>query len=170
MHVESTIAAAIVIAASFLGVVLTLLTLPGTWLAVLAGAGVAIWRPEMISWWTVGAAAALAVVAEVIELIASAAGAKKGGASRHGAVGAVIGSLIGAVVGAPFLLGIGAIIGGVVGAGLGAVIAERGLRGRSWKDSAKAGQGAAIGRLVATVLKTTIALAIALVLSIAVLV
>ena len=166
---ENSIAAAVVIFASWLGVILTILTLPGTWLAVLAGAGVALWRPDLISWWSVGAAAGLAAIAEVVEIIASAAGAKKGGASRHGAIGAVIGSLVGAVVGAPFLLGIGAVIGGVAGAGLGAVIAERGLKGRSWKDSARAGQGAAIGRLVATAIKTFLALVIALVLSIAVL-
>jgi len=59
-------------------------------------------------------------------------------------------------------------VGGVAGAGLGAVVAERGLKGRTWQDSAKAGQGAAVGRLVATALKTLLALVIALVLSVAV--
>jgi uncharacterized protein len=165
---ENTIAAALVILASFAGVILTILTLPGTWLAVLSGVIVAIWRPELISWWTVGAAGALAVIAEAVELFASAAGAKKGGASRQGAIGAVVGSLIGAIVGSAIALVLGAIIGGVLGAGLGALIAERGLKGRSWQDSAKAGQGAAIGRLIATALKTVLAVVIALVLSIAV--
>ncbi len=74
---ENTIAATLVILASIAGVILTILTLPGTWLAVLMGVIVAIWRPELISWWTVGAAGALAVIAEIVELAASAAGRKK---------------------------------------------------------------------------------------------
>jgi uncharacterized protein YqgC (DUF456 family) len=164
---ENTIAATLLIIASFAGVILTILTLPGTWLAVLVGIIVAIWRPELISWWTVGAAGALAVIAEAVELFASAAGAKRGGATRKGALGAVIGSFVGAIVGAPFIFPVGSIVGGVAGAGLGAIIAERGIHGRSWQDSAKAGQGAAVGRLVATALKTALAVIIALVLSIA---
>jgi uncharacterized protein YqgC (DUF456 family) len=167
--VQNAIAATIVIVASFAGVILTLLTLPGMWLSLVAGVAVALWRPDLLSWWSVGVAGGLAVLAEAIELIASAAGAKKGGASKHGAIGAVIGSFVGALVGSPFLFPIGTVVGGVAGAGLGAVIAERGFKGRSWGDSAKAGQGAAIGRLVATALKTLLALVMALVLSIAVL-
>jgi uncharacterized protein YqgC (DUF456 family) len=168
-HVQDVVAATIVIVASFAGVILTLLTLPGTWLGLIAAIGVALWRPDLISWWTIGAAGALAVIAEAIELVASAAGAKRGGASKHGAIGAVIGSFVGALLGSPFLFPIGTVVGGVVGAGLGAFIAERAFKGQSWKDSAKAGQGAAIGRLIATVLKTALACVIALVLSIAVL-
>src|SRR5882724_8420150 len=98
----NSLAAVIVILASVVGVGLTLLTLPGTWLAVLIAAAVALCRPELISWWTVGAAAALDVIAEVVELVASAAGAAKGGASRAGAIGAITGSLVGAIVGTPF--------------------------------------------------------------------
>lgn len=146
-----------------------MLTLPGTWLAVLAGAIAALWRPDMISWWSVGAAAGLAIIAEVVELMASAAGAKRGGASRHGAVGAVVGSLLGALAGSPFLFPIGTIVGGVAGAGVGTLVAERGLKGRTWKESAKAGHGAAVGRLAATILKTALASAIAVVLTVAVL-
>jgi uncharacterized protein YqgC (DUF456 family) len=159
-----------VIVASLLGVILTLLTLPGTWLAVMAGAGVALWRPELISWWTVAGALALAIIAEVFEIAASAAGAKRGGASRQGAIFAVVGSLVGALVGSFIVPIIGTIVGAVLGAGIGAVAAERGIKGRTWRDSAKAGQGAAVGRLAATVLKTILAVFIALLLSVAVLV
>jgi len=49
---EDILAAILVIVASFAGAVLTLLTLPGTWLSVLVAVGVAFWRPELISWWT----------------------------------------------------------------------------------------------------------------------
>lgn len=170
MTIQDVLAATLVILASFLGVIFTLLTLPGTWLAVLAGAAVAIWRPELISWWTVGGATLLAIIAEILEIFASAAGAKRGGASRQGALFAVIGSLVGALAGSFVVPIIGTIVGAVLGAGLGAIIAERGLQGRTWRDSAKAGQGAAAGRLAATVLKTILAVFIALLLSIAVLV
>lgn len=152
------------------GIALTAITLPGCWLIALVSLGLSIWKPEMVSWWATGIVLGLALVGEALELGASALGAAKGGASRKGAIGAVIGSLIGAIGGAPFLFPIGSIAGAALGAGGGALIAERGLNGKTWKDSAKAGGGAAIGRFVAVVLKTGIAagLAILLVLSVAI--
>lgn len=146
------------------GIALTAVTLPGTWLNVLVGIGVAVLKPELISWWAVGACALLALLGEIVELVASAVGAAKGGASKKGALGALLGSILGAILGAPFLFPLGSIGGAAVGAGLGAMVAERGIAGKTWSASAKAGGGAAAGRLVAVALKTSIAAVIALLL------
>jgi hypothetical protein len=67
----------------------------------------------------------------------------------------------------PFMPVIGTIAGAVIGAGVGAFIGERGLASRGWKDSARSAGGAAAGRLVATIVKTGFAVAIALVLGVA---
>jgi uncharacterized protein YqgC (DUF456 family) len=98
-------------------------------------------------------------------------GAAKGGGSKKGAIGAVVGSLIGAIVGSGILLfPLGTIAGSVVGAAIGTMIIEKGVENKTWADTTRAGKGAALGRLAATVGKTTLALIIALVLIIAVLV
>lgn len=163
------LAATIVILMSLVGVVLTVLTLPGAWAALLAAIACKLWQPELMEWSTIGAAAGVALLAEIIEFLASAAGASKAGGSKRGALGAVIGSLLGAILGAPFLLFVGAIIGAVIGAGLGAIIAERGLVGRTWTDSVKIGKGAAVGRFWATIVKVALAGVVAVMLTVAVL-
>lgn len=160
----------IVLVAGLAGLVLTIITLPGTWVTVGAGVGVCLWRPDLISWWAVAVALVLAGLGELIELIASAVGASRAGGTKKGAAGAILGSLLGALLGAPFLFPIGSIAGAAVGAGVGTLVAERGIAGKSWRDSARAGGGAAAGRLVAIVLKTGIAAGIALALAASVLV
>lgn len=161
-------AIAIVVIAALLGVILTLLTLPGTWVLLSAALLVKLWQPELMPWWVLAAAVLLAVVGEAIEFFASAMGAARGGASRRGAIGAIVGSVVGAVVGSPFLFPIGTIAGGVVGAAAGTMIAERGTANKTWTQATRAGSGAAAGRLVATVAKTGIACVMALALGIAV--
>lgn len=155
-----------------LGVGLTALTLPGIWLMLLC-AGLAQWwhvwqyKTEMFSWWTLGACAALAVIAEVIEMVASALGASKFGATKTGALGAVIGAILGAIIGSFILFFVGTIVGAAVGAGVGALLIERHIKSRSWEEATKAGTGAAIGRLAATLVKVGIAVVVAVVLSVA---
>lgn len=150
------------------GIALTAITLPGCWLIALVATGLAIWRPELVTWWAAGATLTLSLVAEGVELGASALGAARGGATRRGALGAVIGSLIGALAGAPIFFPIGSIAGAAAGAGIGTLMVERGLGGRTWRESAKAGSGAAIGRFIAVVLKTGIAASLAILLPLAV--
>ncbi len=151
------------------GVVLTFITLPGTWI-IIAIALVLAFIAKMTGWqsglslWFIAVAVALAVVGEVVEFFAGAAGAKRGGAGRPGAIGAIVGGLTGAVIATPVLPIIGTFLGAVVGAGIGAAIAERGFAEKSWKDSASIALGAAGGRLVATIAKTAIAALIALLL------
>lgn len=153
------------------GVVLTAFTLPGIWFALL-GAGLAQWWSiavhgnAMFSWWTLGACVGLGLVGEIVELVASAFGARKTGGSKKAAFASIIGGLIGAVVGSLVLPIIGTIIGAALGAGVGALLTEKHLGEKSWKDASKVGAGAAAGRLVAIIAKVALAALIALVLTV----
>ena len=149
--------ASIILVVSLVGVVMTLITLPGAWLIVCAAIACELWQPGTFSWWTIGAAAGLGLAGEVLEIAASAAGAKRAGGTRRGAWGGVIGSLVGAIAGSAVLFfPIGTILGAVVGAGVGAALMERTHKHQSWETSAKVGTGAAVGRFAATVIKTAI--------------
>ena len=142
--------------AAVLGVVLTLLTLPGIWAMLLVAMLCTWWQPDLYSLWTLGVVAAIAVAAEIAEGLSSAAGSAKTGGSRAGIVGALVGSLVGLVAGTIFLVFIpliGSIIGAIAGAGVGAVVAERGIAKRSWDESIRSGKGAAVGRALSTVIK-----------------
>ena len=148
---------------ALIGVVLTLLTLPGVWLTLLAALGCqwawAAWSHEalLFDWWTLGILAAVAMAGEIMEIVSSAVGAKRGGGGRSGAWGSILGAFVGAIAGSFFLPIIGTIAGAVLGAGAGAVAAERGISGRTGAESMKVGTGAAGARAVALVVKTAIA-------------
>lgn len=109
-----------------------------------------------ISWTVVGVSLALAVVGEVIEFAAGAAGAAKQGASRRAIVlslvGALVGSLAGAMVGTPVpVLGsfVMALVGGASGAFAGAYLGEM-WKGRDEPERMAAGQGAFVGKIWGT--------------------
>lgn len=145
-----------------LSVALTLLTLPGMWALLVLATGLQIWQPNLFSWWTIIACAGLALLAEVLEFVASAAGAAKGGASKKGALAAIVGSLVGAIVGSFFLPPIGTILGAMLGAGIAVAWVETALNRRSMTDATKAAGGAAAGRLVATIIKGSLAVVVAI--------
>ena len=163
------VAASIVVLFCLVGVALTLLTLPGIWVMIAVAIGCQIWRPELFSLWTLGVVVGLGLLAELAELVASAAGSKRAGGSRAGALLSVVGGIVGAIVGTPLIPipVIGTLIGAVIGAGVGAFIGERGVSGQGWRVSAASAGGAAAGRLVASIVKTAFALLIALILGVA---
>lgn len=157
------LALAFLLSALFIGWLLTLFSLPGNWLAVIALAlfaglmpGAAEWG---ISWTVVVAALIVAVVGEVIELAAGAMGAARYGGSKRGAVLAVIGSMIGAVLGASLGVPIpivgplaGVVLGASLGAFCGAVLGEF-WKGRPAGQAWQVGQGAFWGRLAGSLAK-----------------
>lgn len=165
-----TLAVITVLLMALLGVLLTVFTLPGAWIALIGALVVNIfWIPGMFSWWTIGVCVALATAGEIIELVSGGIGASSRGGSRWGIVAGTIGSIAGALAGT-ILIPIpiaGTIIGAVAGAGLGALAAERHIAKRTWSDSYAIGAGAAVGRLWAIVVKTALAIVIALVLCVA---
>lgn len=148
---------------------LAVVGLPGLWLMLIMAAGYG-WATgwDAISPWAIVAMFLLAAVAEVIESMASAMGAKKAGASKR----AMILSVVGAIVGGLLLTGlipvpvIGTIIGLCAGAFAGAVLGEV-FKGRDRDQMVKSGIGAAAGRLAGMFIKLGIGSIMLLVLALA---
>lgn len=165
------LAVASLVLAGVVGFVLTLLTLPGIWLPI----GVALlfqwFRPDMFSWWVIGAAVVIGLLAEAMEVGASAVGASKSGGTKRSAVGAIGGTVVGAILGSFIpLFPIGTILGAIAGAGVGAGLLDRSRTDRTWGQSATVGAGAATARGIAIVVKGAMGAAIALTLIIGALV
>ncbi|MEJ5259953.1 MAG: DUF456 family protein [Anaerohalosphaeraceae bacterium] len=130
--------------------------LPGNWLMVLTTAGFAWWQADrgIFSIWTLAAAAMLALLGEVAELLAGFAGAGRAGASWKASLAAVGGALTGAVLGT-FLIPIpfaGTLLGGCIGAGLAAWAFER-RSGKPRQVSIRSGIGAGLGTAAGALLK-----------------
>jgi uncharacterized protein len=159
--------ALLLVAASVVAWLLSLVALPGNWI-MLGMAIVFAWlfpegpdRPGM-TWVAVAVLAVLAVVGELVEFGAGAAGAAKQGASRRGValsiVGAMVGSIIGVAIGTPIpILGsfVMALLGGAVGAFAGAYLGEA-WKGRPEADRIAVGRGAFAGRIWGTVGKLAV--------------
>jgi uncharacterized protein YqgC (DUF456 family) len=153
--------AAVLIALCLVAWLTTLVTAPGNWIVVGLVAVFAWLFPEAddrgISWTTVAVLAVVAVLGEVFEFGAGAAGAAKKGASRRSVglsiLGAAVGSILGLAAGAPGLI-VGsfvmAVLGGAAGAFAGAYLGET-WKGRSEAERVAAGKGAFVGRLWGTV-------------------
>jgi uncharacterized protein YqgC (DUF456 family) len=128
----------------------------GTVLPALPGTPLIFCGILLVAWWgdfsvigvvPVVLCGVLAVLSLVIDLIATAFGAKRLGASRLAVVGAMLGSLVGI-----FFLLPGLIIGPFVGAILGEYVAQRDLR-----QATKVGVGTWVGLLLGTASKVALA-------------
>lgn len=144
------------------GILLSLLQLPGVWL-VLAATAAYDWYYgwERIGWKWLVVLALVAGIAELIDGFASVVATKKAGASRRAVVGALIGGFAGMIVfslPAPIL---GTIAGGILGCFAGAMIGELSARGDDIGAGAKAGLFAAIGKVAGLIAKTAAAMTIA---------
>ena len=158
--------AALLVAVGCAAWLLTLVTLPGNWLIVAAAAVFALLLPENagrgITWLTVGMLVGLAILGEIVEFGAGAAGAAKQGASRRAIVlsivGAMVGSIAGLAIGAPIpILGsfIMAVLGGAAGAFVGGYLGEA-WKGRTGEERMAVGRGAFVGRFWGTVGKLAV--------------
>ncbi len=145
---------------------MNLLGLPGNWLIVAASVVYAWLIPEdtraALGWPVVGIVTGLAVLGELVELAASAAGVKKVGGSRRGAILALIGSVGGAItgmiVGVPIPV-VGSLIAALLFAGLGALVGAmlgESWKGRSFEATWEVGKAAFWGRLLGTFAKAII--------------
>ncbi|HEY1785037.1 MAG TPA: DUF456 domain-containing protein [Pirellulales bacterium] len=146
------------------GWVMTVLALPGNWLIVAAAALYAWLVPPIggrlnLGWQTVAALAVLAVIGELVELLAASRGVRQAGGSRGSAVLALLGSIAGATVG--IFVGVpipvvGSLVAAVLFAGIGAALgamAGESLLGRSLTESHEVGWAAFRGRLLGTLAK-----------------
>jgi uncharacterized protein YqgC (DUF456 family) len=150
-------------------VLTVLLGLPGGWmivgLAVLIEWADALYLPageqQTFSWWLLGAAVIILILGEILEFIAGALGARQAGSSRRGAWGALGGGVAGAILGVFIPIPIvGSLIGAVIGTFAGAIIAEMTTDGATVRGSLKPATGATIGRILGTLAKMPIAIAV----------
>ena len=155
---------------------LVLIGMPGTWLIILMAIALEfvqrLWAPAgspyMFSIWVLVAAVIIGGLGEVFELIAGAFGAKKGGASKKGMFGALIGGIVGALLCIPIIPPIGSLLGAFIGCGAGAIIGElSNANDVKLKDTLKPAAGAVIGRVLGTLAKLPCSIAVWLTLSIA---
>lgn len=136
----------LLIAAGLAGTVLP--AMPGVPL-IFAGLLLGAWIGEfqVVGWYTIGAFAALTLVAWLIDFVAGAFGARYLGATSRSFWGAAIGALVGMFFGLP---------GIVLGPFIGAVAGEL-SGGRNMLQSGRAGIGAWLGMVLATAVKFAIA-------------
>ena len=143
-----------------------LVALPGNWLIVLAAALYAWFaEPESqlaIDWYTVAALLAMAIAGEVLETAAGAAGVKRAGGSRRGALlaiaGSMVGSIVGLFVGVPIpIVGslVAAVLFGALGAFAGAMLGEQ-WKGRDFDSSLDVGSTAFVGRVWGSIAKIAV--------------
>ena len=132
---------------------LVVLTLPGLWVMTAAAAVYALLTHEQhIGHKSLIALFLFSLVAEVLELTAGGAAAKKAGGSRRAAIGAFLGGIAGGIVGSFVLPLILTIVGICIGSFVGAIIGELTV-GREAAQLLRIGWGAAKGRLLGVVLK-----------------
>jgi uncharacterized protein YqgC (DUF456 family) len=158
--------ALLLVVACCIGWLLSLVTLPGNWLIV-GFAALFAWLVPVeggrgLSWKCVIALVVLAVIGEVIEFAAGAAGAAKQGASKRSValsmIGAIAGSILGLMAGSPVpVIGsfVMALVGGALGAFGGAYLGEA-WKGRPEEHRVAAGRGAFTGRIWGTMGKLAV--------------
>jgi uncharacterized protein len=154
---------------SIAGLFVTILGLPGLWLMVAALGGFALLTSQhnYVGWPSIITLVAFGLIAEVMELFASAAGSKAAGGRKRGMVGAVVGAMIGGIAGSVLIPVpiIGTIVGACLGAFVGAAVLE--LTDRDFWHAMRVGAGAAKGRLMGIVIKLTIGVAMLIIIIIA---
>lgn len=149
-----------------LGVLMTAVRLPGTWL-LLAAAVAYGWYTgwERIGTATVLILAGVAIVGEVVEILAAVVTARRAGATKQAAWGALIGGFVGMLF-LSFLVPIplvGSMVGAVVGCFGGALLTELAMK-KNLARGAKVGVFAALGFAIGTATKVAVAMAMAVVL------
>ncbi|MHC4666087.1 MAG: DUF456 domain-containing protein [Planctomycetota bacterium] len=135
--------------------------LPGNWLIVISTCLFAWWRWDdgVFSIYTLVFIVALAILGELIEFFGGMGGARRGGASWRGSVGALIGAVTGAVIGTFFVPFFGTLIGACIGAGIGAWGLEL-TAGKQMKESFRSGVGAGVGEFLGITVKFAVGIVI----------
>ena len=114
--------------------------------------------PDTFSWWTISLVIGLSFASWLVDLFSGVLGAKIGGATKYGLIGASIGGFFGIFFGLP-----GLIIGPFVGAVVGDVYAKR----TELLQLVKAGGGASLGFVFSLIARFVILIAIGIILTIA---
>jgi len=146
------------------GLGLTVVTLPGNWLALVATLAYA-WLTDWkhVGWVWLVVLLALATAGEIVELLAAGRAVKKVGGSRWGSVGALLGAVLGGLF-LTFLVPIpvlGTLVGILAGTFLGAALGESVTR-KGGADVMVIAANATKGRLYGTLLKLVIGIVMTL--------
>ncbi len=146
------------------GLALDMLGLFGNWVILLAvGTAAAVTGFDHFAGWTIPVLLLLAALGEVIEAGAAGAGTARFGGGKGAMLSAIVGTLVGAAVGTPIVPILGTIIGACAGAFVFAGLYEVLVSRRRLEDAAKAGFGAALGKIAGMFAKTLIGFAMLLV-------
>jgi len=152
---------------SVAGLGLVAVTLPGLWVMTAAAAVYALMTREFsLGHRTLIALFLLSVAAEILELTAGGAAARKAGGGRRASLGALVGGIVGGIVGSFVLPLVLTLVGICIGAFIGAAALEL-LGGGETVHSFKVGWGAAKGRFFGVVLKMAIGVVMLLMILIA---
>lgn len=150
----------LLLATALIGLFLTVIGLPGTWLFLGAATLFKLFDETIpLAWWAIFTGFGLALVAEAIEWLAASRYAMKYGGSGRAGWGALIGGIAGAFAGIPIPI-IGSLIGSLAGSFIGALIAEYSVGG-SHEHAGRVAWGALIGRVVATAAKASLGAVVA---------
>ncbi len=140
-----------------LGLLATVVRLPGVWLIFSASVAFSWYHDwSRPSWKVLVVLACLAVFGEVVELLAASITTRRAGATRKASWYALLGGFVGMIAFSIPLPIIGTVIGGLIGCFLGAAIAESTLR-RDVAQGTRVGYFAAIGFVLGMVGKLMVA-------------
>jgi uncharacterized protein YqgC (DUF456 family) len=137
-----------------LGWAVNILGLPGLWLMV-AAYGLYGWLSGWnvyVGWPSLIIVVVLAVLAEIVEFLAGAAGSARAGGRKRGMIGAIVGGFLGAIFLSVIPIPVVAqVIGACLGAFIGAAVME--LTDKDFVHAMRVGVGAAKGRFMGIVSK-----------------
>ncbi|WP_027079826.1 DUF456 domain-containing protein [Luteimonas mephitis] len=152
LHALWYVLAALMVVVGLAGIVLP--ALPGLPL-VFAGMLLAAWTDgfERVEWWWLLVLGVLTALSLLIDFWATAAGAKRVGASRKAVVGAVLGTVVGLFIVPPF----GLFVGPFAGALLGELWHGRAVNSASVSQATRVGFGTWMGIVFGIVLKLGLA-------------
>jgi hypothetical protein len=124
--------------------------IPGA-LLIFVGLSLAAWAEDFahVGFWTIVVLAALALLTFGVDFWATLFGARRFGASKYAAIGAVLGAVAGLFLGFP-----GVIFGPFIGAVAGELLAQKNL-----SQATRSGIGATIGLVLGAALKLAMAFA-----------
>lgn len=132
--------------------------LPGVAFIVLALIAHKMILPDTFSWTTIGIVGALSILSWVVDFLGGVVGAKMGGATKYGLIGATLGGFFGIFFGLP-----GLILGPFFGAILGDLYAKR----TRLMELLKSGGGASIGFFISLAARLVILVVISVIVTVA---
>jgi uncharacterized protein YqgC (DUF456 family) len=147
--------------AMVVSLILIPLGIPGNFILLgLAFAAAWIGGWQAIGWLALLVMVLMVLLAEVVEALLGSAMAKKFGASWWGVAGAFLGGIAGVILGSALLPLVGSLIGAFLGAAVGAVLLEAWHLRRVDQGALRAGWGAFLGKVLASLFKMSVGMGI----------